>query len=237
MTVTSATTALPPSATTPTTGSTATTNGSTSTTGVDQSTIAGNFNTFLQLLTTQLQNQDPLSPLDTNQFTQQLVQFAQVEQQLNMNTSLSTLISLQQTSQATSAVSLLGQNVTVSGTTATMNNGQAAWNFSSPSTGTATVNIMDSTGATVFTGTAPIQSGTQAYTWNGAGTNGAQYSSGTYTIAITAVDANNQPITVSTNASGTVDSVDVSQNPPVLTIGGQTYPLSQIKQVTRSGVF
>ena len=52
------------------------------------------------MLTTQLQHQDPLSPLDTNQFTQQLVQFASVEQQINMNTSLSTLISLQQTQQA-----------------------------------------------------------------------------------------------------------------------------------------
>lgn len=231
MTVTSATTpAL--STTTPT----ATTNGSTSSV-VDQSTIAGNFNTFLQLLTTQLQNQNPLDPLDTNQFTQQLVQFAQVEQQLNTNTSLSTLISLQQSSAATSAVSLLGQTVTVSGATSTMNNGQAAWSFSSPSTGTATINITDSTGATVFSGTAPIQSGSQTYTWNGVGTNGSQYTSGNYTIAITAKDANSQPITVSSDATGTVDSIDVTQNPPILTIGGQTYPLSQIKQVTRSGVF
>jgi flagellar basal-body rod modification protein FlgD len=232
MTVTSATTTPAPSTTTPT----ATTGGSTSSI-VDQSTIAGNFNTFLQLLTTQLQNQNPLDPLDTNQFTQQLVQFAQVEQQLNMNTSLSTLISLQQSSEATSSVSLLGQTVTVSGATATMNNGQAAWTFSSPSTGTATVNITDSTGATVFSATAPIQSGAQSYTWNGVGTNGSQYTSGNYTIAITAKDANSQPITVSTDATGTVDSIDVTQNPPILTIGGQTYPLSQIKQVTRSGVF
>ena len=59
--------------------------------------LAGNFNTFLTLLTTQLQNQDPLDPLDTNQFTQQLVEFASVEQQVNMNTNLQTLISMQQT--------------------------------------------------------------------------------------------------------------------------------------------
>ena len=65
--------------------------------------LAGNFNTFLTLLTTQLQNQDPLDPLDTNQFTQQLVEFASVEQQVDMNTNLQTLISLQQTSEATSA--------------------------------------------------------------------------------------------------------------------------------------
>jgi flagellar basal-body rod modification protein FlgD len=232
MTVTSATTPT----TTPTTPS-STTGGTGSTSNViGQSTIAGNFNTFLQLLTTQLKNQNPLDPLDTNQFTQQLVQFAQVEQQLNMNTSLSTMIALQQSSQATSAVSLLGQTVTVGGNTSTMNNGKAAWTFSSPSTGTATINIADSTGATVYSGTTPIQTGAQTYTWNGVGTNGTQYSSGNYTISITAKDANGQPITTSTDATGTVDSIDVSQNPPILTIGGQTYPLNQIKQVTRNSI-
>src|SRR5665811_1396361 len=69
-----------------------------STTG---STLAGNFQTFLTLLTTQLQNQNPLDPLDTNQFTQQLVQFAGVEQQLKTNDQLTTLVSLQQTAEST----------------------------------------------------------------------------------------------------------------------------------------
>ena len=91
--------------------------------------IAGNFNAFLTLLTTQLQHQDPLSPLDTNQFTQQLVQFASVEQQINMNTSLSTLISLQQTAQATAALNFIGATVVVGGSTAQLANGQASWNF------------------------------------------------------------------------------------------------------------
>ena len=70
--------------------------------------LAGNFDTFLQLLTTQLQNQNPLDPLDTNQFTEQLVEFASVEQQINENTNLQTLISMQQTNEATSALQLPG---------------------------------------------------------------------------------------------------------------------------------
>jgi len=76
-------------------------------TGASQQ-LAGNFDTFLQLLTTQLQNQDPLSPFDTNQFTQQLVEFAGVEQQVNMNTNMQTLIAMQQTTEATSALQLVG---------------------------------------------------------------------------------------------------------------------------------
>src|ERR1017187_1131704 len=70
----------------------------------DNTEIASNFTTFLQLLTTQLQNQDPLSPMDTNQFTQQLVEFAGVEQQMKTNDTLSTLVSLQQSAQTTQAL-------------------------------------------------------------------------------------------------------------------------------------
>jgi len=75
---------------------------------MDGTEIASNFTTFLQLLTTQLQNQDPLSPMDTNQFTQQLVEFAGVEQQMKTNTSLGTLVTLQQAAQTTSALALVG---------------------------------------------------------------------------------------------------------------------------------
>src|SRR5580693_8113326 len=84
--------------------------------------LAGNFNTCLQLLTTQLQNQDPLSPLDTNQFTEQLVEFASVEQQINENSNLQTLISLQQTSAATQAMQFLGSSVTVNSNTGALSN-------------------------------------------------------------------------------------------------------------------
>src|ERR1700728_325317 len=73
--------------------------------------LAGNFDTFLQLLTTQLQNQNPLDPLDTNQFTEQLVEFASVEQQINENTNLQTLISMPQTNEATSALQLVRSTV------------------------------------------------------------------------------------------------------------------------------
>src|ERR1700735_64395 len=84
--------------------------------------IAGNFDTFLQLLTTQLQNQDPLDPMDTDQFTQQLVEFASVAPQSDTNTKLQTLISLQQTSEATSALQLVGSTVTLSGSSAQLSN-------------------------------------------------------------------------------------------------------------------
>src|SRR5712675_2613379 len=100
-----------------------------STTG---STLAGNFQTFLTLLTTQLQNQNPLDPLDTNQFTQQLVQFAGVEQQLKTNDQLTTLVSLQQTAQSTQALTFVGKTAVVDGSTTNLVNSATSWNLSVP---------------------------------------------------------------------------------------------------------
>src|SRR6267154_3744138 len=112
-------------------------------------TLAGNFQTFLTLLTTQLQNQNPLDPLDTNQFTQQLVQFASVEQQLKTNDQLTTLVSLQQTAQSTQALTFVGKTVAVDGDTAPLKDGSATWRLSAAKPATATINIMSSTGQTV----------------------------------------------------------------------------------------
>src|SRR5215207_2483061 len=92
------------------------------TTKSDSATVAGNFQSFLTLLTTQLQNQNPLDPLDTNQFTQQLVQFAQVEQQLKQNEHLASLLAIQKTTQATQALNFVGSKVVVDGTTGTLKN-------------------------------------------------------------------------------------------------------------------
>src|SRR3954469_21428491 len=100
-------------------------------------TIAGNFNTFLQLLTTQLKNQNPLDPLDTNQFTQQLVSFAGVEQQINMNTQLKTMVALQQTAQATQALNFVGATVAVNGSSAQMVNSEAQWTYAPTSAANA----------------------------------------------------------------------------------------------------
>jgi flagellar basal-body rod modification protein FlgD len=193
--------------------------------------LAGNFDEFLKLLTTQLQNQDPTSPLDPNQFTEELVQFSSVEQQIQTNSSLNTLISLQQTAQITSALGFVGHTVVVNGSVAQLTNGQATWNYSVSKPSTATINISDSTGATVYSTTQALQPGQQTFTWNGQTTNGNLLTSGAYSISITATDANGQSVGVATQTQGVVTGVDVSKNPPALTINGQSFPLNQVQQV------
>src|ERR1700693_2587700 len=123
-TVTAATTAMPASAA--------------AASPVDKNTIASTCTQFLQLLTTQLKNQNPLDPLDTNQFTQQLVQFAQVEQQLKSNDQLNTLVALEKSAQATTALAYVGSTVAVDGSTAPLANGSATWNLNVTKPSTAT---------------------------------------------------------------------------------------------------
>jgi len=200
---------------------------------LDNTMIASNFTTFLTLLTTQLKNQNPLDPLDTNQFTQQLVQFAQVEQQMKSNDQLQTLVSLQQSAQATAAVSYVGSTVVLDGSSTQMTNSLATWNLNVSKPATATITIQDSTGQTVYTGKAALNPGGQTFTWNGIGPNGAHYPDGTYKLTATAVDANNQNVPVAAEIQGTVDSVDMTQNPPVLTVAGQPYTLVKIKRIIR----
>jgi flagellar basal-body rod modification protein FlgD len=206
---------------------------SASATGIDKNTLAGNFQTFLTLLTTQLKNQNPLDPLDTNQFTQQLVQFAQVEQQLKQNEQLAALVAIEKTAQATTALAYVGQTVVVDGQTAALKDGQATWSFVTPKPVAATVTVKSATGQTVYTGNFTINAGTQNFTWDGRDNNGVKWPDGNYTLSVTGKDASGQPVAIASEVQGVVDSVDVSKSPPVLSIGGQTFTLDKIKRVVR----
>jgi flagellar basal-body rod modification protein FlgD len=204
---------------------------SAATSAVNNTEIASNFTTFLQLLTTQLQNQNPLDPLDTNQFTQQLVEFAGVEQQMKTNDTLSTLVSLQQSAQTTQALQLVGATVVVNGSTAQLANNQATWSLNATQPATATITITSSTGQTAYSGTTAVNAGAQNFTWNGQGNDGTIWPAGNYTLTATATSASGQTTVLSTQVQGKVSSVDLSQTPPVLSIGGQNYTLSQIQQI------
>src|SRR5260221_14597356 len=216
----------------PSTVGSGTSSSATSTKDVATSTLAGNFQTFLTLLTTQLQNQNPLDPLDTNQFTQQLVQFASVEQQLKTNDQLTTLVSLQQTAQSTQALTFVGKTAVVDGSTAVLTNGSAAWELGVPTNANVTVSIANSTGQTVFTGSYAVDAGNnQAFTWNGKGNDGTQWPDGKYKLTATATDSAANSVAVSTQIQGVVDSVDLTQSPPLLSINGQNYTVNQIKSI------
>jgi flagellar basal-body rod modification protein FlgD len=210
-------------------GSVAATNASQA--NASRASIAQNFDTFLLLLTTQLKNQNPLDPLDTNQFTQQLVQFAGVEQQIRTNESLEALVNLNKTSQLATARSYVGATVTADGSTTALKSGVATWYVSAPRAASATINVTDSTGNIVFTQEAALPAGTTGFSWDGKMANGQTAPEGQYTIKINAKDVNGQGVTVSTQFSGVVDAVDLSGSEPLLLIGTALVSLDKIKSV------
>ena len=200
---------------------------------IDNNTIASNFTTFLQLLTTQLKNQNPLDPLDTNQFTQQLVQFAQVEQQMKQNKQLETLISIEKSAQATTALAFVGSTVAVDGQTTALANQRATWTFNVPKPVTANVTIRSATGQTVYSSAFSMNAGTQTFQWDGRDATGTQWPDGNYTISITGKDASGQAVAIPSEIEGVVDSVDLTKTPPELKVGGQSVTLDKIKRVVR----
>jgi len=205
-------------------------------TTTDTATLANNFQTFLTLLTTQLKNQNPLEPLDTNAFTAQLVQFAGVEQQMKMNTQLGSLITIEQSAQSTAAMAYLGSTATVDGSTTALKSGKATWVFNADKPASAIVSISDSTGNLAYSGNFTLNAGQQNFTWDGKGSNGQQWPDGNYKMSITAKDASGSAVSVSTQVTGTVDSVDLTTTPPGLTIGGNKYTADKIKSVVRPGL-
>ena len=232
MTTTAATSSPVVSGTTTLPTSSSSSSSAASANALASSQIAGNFQSFLQLLTTQLQNQNPLSPLDTNQFTQQLVEFAGVQQQLNTNDSLATLVSLQQTAQSTQALGFVGKTALVNGSTATMTNSAATWQLSADSNSTVNITIASSNGQTVFSGTYAMNAGNnQPFTWNGVGNDGTQLPDGNYTMTATAKDSAGNSVAIKTQVEGVVSSVDLTQSPPLLSIGGQTFTVNQIQSI------
>jgi flagellar basal-body rod modification protein FlgD len=202
------------------------------TTSNSTSGIADNFQTFLTLLTTQLQNQNPLDPLDTNQFTQQLVQFAGVEQQLKQNEQMKELIALEKSNQSTQALIYVGNKVAVDGSSQQFN-GSATWNLQSPVASTAKITITSSTGATAYSGSFSVDKGNSSFMWDGKGNDGTQWPAGTYKMTATYKDAAGKDVAIPTEIVGVVDSVDLTATPPLLSIGSKTYTTDQIKRVIR----
>ena len=201
-----------------------------------QTNLSTGYTTFLSLLTTQLKNQDPTSPLDTNQFTQQLVQMTGVQQQLLSNQLLQTLVNQSSGSQGVSgAVGLIGKTVSAASPNATVSGGKAEWGYNlGEAAANATLTVSDASGKAVWTGTAPdLSSGTHAFTWNGKTTAGTQVGDGgTYTLSVAATDANGSKVTSAALVSGVVTSASNDNGVVNLKIGANTAPLSAVTSVT-----
>ncbi len=196
--------------------------------------LTSNYNTFLTLLTTQLKTQSPLSPMDVNSFTQQLVQYSAVEQQIQTNSNLKSMMDTMTSSAALQLVNYVGKTVTAYSDTTKMESGKANWtvNASAKTTG-AKVTITDDKGGVVYQGTVDLKAGNNAFSWDGKGTNGADYASSTdaFTISVNGTDDTGKAVTIATEISGKVQSVDTSSQQPYIKVNGRLLPLSALTEV------
>ncbi|HEY0282651.1 MAG TPA: flagellar hook capping FlgD N-terminal domain-containing protein [Rhizomicrobium sp.] len=198
-----------------------------------QQQLAGNFQTFLTLLTTQLKNQDPTAPMDSTQFTQQLVMYSQVEQQIGTNTKLDSLISLGQSQFNNFSVSYLGKNVVVTDGTASLREGAAEWTYALDGTAAATkLTVSDASGKTVFTKSGETAAGTHGFTWDGKDLNGNQLNDGTYKLTVTSTAEDGSKIATSVASKDIVIGIDLSGSSPQLIIGTREVPLSSVTLIT-----
>jgi len=194
--------------------------------------LSGNFDTFLTLLTTQLQNQDPMNPMDSNQFTQELVEFSGVEQQIDTNSNLQTLISLQQGNAGTQAVSYLGKSVTVTNGSAALTDGTADWSYALGATSSSTaLSVTNSAGQVVYTTAGETASGQHDFEWNGEDNNGNQLPDGVYNLTVTATASDGSSVSSAVASKGVVDEVNMTGSAPYLMIGSMAVPLSQVSAV------
>jgi flagellar basal-body rod modification protein FlgD len=204
--------------------STSTSGTSTSQSATSKATLGTNFNTFLNMLTTQLKHQDPLSPMDSTQFTNQLVQFSSVEQQINANSNLEKLISLQTQTQTAQSVSYLGQDVEVAGSTLPYQGNTTSFSYTLPSdVNKCEVQIKDSSGAVVYKATGDTTTGRHDMSWDGTNTSGKTVDQGLYTINVVASKADGTAVTATTTVTGQVTKVtNDSTNGATLEMGAGT---------------
>ena len=133
-----------------------TTDTATARSGASKTALASNFETFLTLLTSQLKNQDPLSPVDSNQFTAQLTQMAGVEQQLLTNDLLTSLLGAQQSGGLGAAATYIGKDATAAFAATKLKDGAVTWSYELAKDAPATtLQVLDGTGKVVWTGPAP----------------------------------------------------------------------------------
>lgn len=210
------------------------TGSTTDTSAIGRARLAENFDTFLSLLTTQLKNQDPLSPMDSNQFTQQIVQMTGVEQQLQTNALLKTLVS-NTASGVSTAVNLIGKEVRAEADVAQLRDHKAAWTYKlDRAAEDVKLEVLDSKGRIVASRAAEAKNngaGEHAFVWDGKSSAGTALAEGTYSLRITAKDGAGSVVTSTVYADGLVTGVEQVDGQTLLSINGARIPWDRLVSI------
>lgn len=194
--------------------------------------LSKNFDNFLKLLVAQLQNQDPLSPMDSTEFTTQLVQFSGVEQAISTNKNLESLLGLSRTNFNSSLVGYLGKEVTFQGDTTALRAGKAEWTYTLPEAASASeLRLFDGAGRLVWFGPGATAAGAHVLAWDGRDMNGAALPEGNYRLVIDARDGASEAIKASIVVRGTVTGLATEAGTTQLSVDGRNVPVDQVQSV------
>jgi flagellar basal-body rod modification protein FlgD len=193
--------------------------------------LSSNFGNFLNLLMTQLKNQDPTAPMDANSFTTELVQFSSVEQQINTNTSLTQLIQLTQMADITQSSAIIGKQVSVSSPQLSLQHGSGTVNFTAPTPEPVSITVQDANGNTLQHATVSAAAGSNTWQWNGANTNGLTMPDGAYTVAVTTGGVTAPATVLPFTVTGTATGVANKGTTVNLQLGALSVPFSSVTSV------
>lgn len=201
----------------------------------DATKLADDFDTFLQMLLTQLQAQDPLEPQDSSEFTNQLVQFTSVEQSIQQNKNLETLANLTAFNSLQNTVGFIGKKVTIDQSAAMLEDGQATWHYDLGAQASKfKITIQNANGQEVYKtyGTAAdATAGEHQFTWDGITSSGAPAAEGPYVMVVEASDSNDNVITSNIYMKEVVDGIDFEGGESILNVAGFKIPVDDIRHV------
>ncbi|MFV0623212.1 flagellar hook assembly protein FlgD [Sphingomonas sp. ac-8] len=195
--------------------------------------VSEDLNMFLKMLTTQMQNQDPLNPMDTAQYTQQLVQYSQVEQSIQQNQTLKDILASLTTQDMAQSSSFLGREAQFDTNVAGLTSASPAqWNFTADRTvGSLVATVTDSSGKVVDTRTIdPATSG--RFSWDGKLAAGGQAAAGSYTLSIAGQDLSGTSVPVTVNSVGIVKQVTTVGGAVKLGVNGADMPAEKLVRVS-----
>jgi flagellar basal-body rod modification protein FlgD len=195
-------------------------------------------NQFLMLFISQLQNQDPLNPLDVNGLTAQLAQFSSLEQLFSINSNLKALEEVSGNRETFDPLSFLGKEVSVPDGTIAIEDGEATpivLDMLPDATGVQ-VTVLGPDGRAVRQIDLGLQpAGEVEFVFDGKDTRGVPVADGLYTVQVTARGGNDGVVPVETVVRGTVTGVDLTEEPPALLLGLRRVPLSEVREIRSSG--
>ena len=205
-------------------------------TGGAKKTLAGDMNAFLLLLTTQLKNQDPLSPLEPTEFTSQLVQFAGVEQQIATNDNMEKLIKIENTALASAVVGFIGTEVTAdTGGQLPLQNGEATFEYTLTNNASNVVmTISDANGRVVFTKAGDASPDTHEVIWDGKDGSGQTLPDGAYTFSITPIAFPGSTISHTSRVKAVITGVSMANGTTTMEANGVPIPLEKIETVRKA---